>query len=212
MTVELIYFANPMCSWCWGFAPALRGLLDRHGTALHVTVAVGALGRGDAPMTPGDKAEVRGHWEHVQARTGQPFDFAFFDRDGFVYDTEPASRALMVVRAKSTAMALPYLHALHRAFYAENRDITALPELRRLAEQCGVDGDAFAAAFAAPASREAVALEQAETARLGVTGYPTLIGLARGRAQVLSLGCRPLADVEAALQPLLEAGAGPAGP
>ena len=44
----------------------------------------------------------------------------------------------------------------------------------------------------------------AQTQRIGVTGYPTLLALAQGRAQVLSLGCRPLADVEAALQPLLE--------
>jgi putative protein-disulfide isomerase len=209
VTVELLYFANPMCSWCWGFAPVIGCLAERHGDSTRVTLALGALGRGQEPMRPQDKASVRGHWEHVAELTGQPFDFAFFDREGFVYDTEPACRAVAAVRAERPDLALPYLHALQRAFYAEDRDVTEAGELRRLAEAVGYDGgEAFDATFAAPATRAAVAEEFAQTARLGVAGYPTLLALAGGRAHVLSLGCRPLADVEAALVPLLEQHAG----
>lgn len=40
MNVELVYFANPMCSWCRGFAPVVRGLAQRHGRAVRLTVAV----------------------------------------------------------------------------------------------------------------------------------------------------------------------------
>jgi putative protein-disulfide isomerase len=199
VTVELLYFANPMCSWCWGFAPVVKHLAERH----RVTLALGALGRGDGPMRPQDKAFVREHWEHVHARTGQPFDFSFFDREGFVYDTEPACRAVAVVREQRPALALSYLEALQGAFYAQNRDVTQAAELRRLAEAAGLDGESFEAALAAPQARATV------TAGIGVTGYPTLLGLAGGRAQVLSLGCRSLAEVEAALVEL--AGDAPSG-
>jgi putative protein-disulfide isomerase len=199
MTVELLYFVNPMCSWCWGFAPVIRHLAEQHRAAARVTLALGALGRGDRPMRPQDKAFVREHWEHVQALTGQPFDFAFFDRERFTYDTEPACRAVAVIRAQRPELALPYLLALQEAFYARNRDITEPLELRRHAEALGAHGDGFMEAFEALSTRLAVAEEFAQTARLGVTGYPTLLGLAQGRAEVLSLGCRPLADVEAGL-------------
>jgi putative protein-disulfide isomerase len=204
VTVELLYFANPMCSWCWGFAPVIGHLAERHADRARVTLALGALGRGQEPMRPQDKASVRGHWEHVAELTGQPFDFAFFDREGFVYDTEPACRAVATVRAARPDLALPYLHALQRAFYAENRDVTAADELRRVAEAVGCDGEAFETAFAALPTRATVAEEFEQTARLGVTGYPTLLALADGRARVVSLGCRPLADVEMALAPVLE--------
>jgi putative protein-disulfide isomerase len=204
VTVELLYFANPMCSWCWGFAPVIGRSAERHGDSTRVTLALGALGRGQEPMRPQDKAFVRGHWEHVAKLTGQPFDFGFFDREGFVYDTEPACRAVATVRAQRPDLALPYLHALQRAFYAENRDVTGTGELRRVAESAGCDGAAFEAAFAAPQARAAVAEEFEQTARLGVTGYPTLLALAAGRAHVVSLGCRPLAEVEAALAPVLK--------
>src|SRR3712207_8936900 len=52
----------------------------------------------------------RSHWEHVAELTGQPFEFAFFDRQGFVYDTEPACRAVATVREQRPELALPYLH------------------------------------------------------------------------------------------------------
>ena len=199
MTVELLYFANPMCSWCWGFAPVVKQLAERH----RVTLALGALGRGDGPMRPQDKAFVREHWEHVHARTGQPFDFSFFDREGFVYDTEPACRAVAVVREQRPGSTLPYLETVQEAFYARNRDVTRADELRRLAEAVGLDGEGFARALLGSKASAGLAHEFAETARIGVTGYPTLLGLAGGRAQILSLGCRSLAEVEAALTALL---------
>ena len=203
MPVELLYFANPMCSWCWGFAPIIARLQREHADAVRLTVALGSLGHGRGPMRPQDKAAVREHWEHVTVLTGQPFDFAFFEREGFVYDTEPPCRALLVLRGRHPELALPYLHALHRAFYAENRDITRADELRRIAEDLGADGATFAQDFADPAAAAATAEEFVQTARLGVVGYPTLLALTDGRAAVLSLGCRPYAEVEAALRPLL---------
>jgi putative protein-disulfide isomerase len=208
MPVELLYAANPMCSWCWGFAPVMGEITRRHGGRVRITTVLGALGRGDAPMRPEDKAAVRAHWEHVQARTGQPFDFSFFDRETFVYDTEPACRAVAVVRAQRDVLVLPYLAAVQEAFYTRNGDVTQPSELQRLAEGLGVDGAAFAEAFAAPEMRAAVAQEFADVARLGVTGYPTLLGLTGGRATVLSLGCQPAAEVETALEALLAASAG----
>ena len=66
-----------------------------------------------------------------------------------------------------------------------------------------MDGGAFERAFADPATRAATAEEMAETARLGVVGYPTLLALAGGRTGVLALGCKPYAEVEAALTPFL---------
>jgi putative protein-disulfide isomerase len=202
--VQLLYFANPMCSWCWGFAPVAGRLAHAYAGRAEVTVVLGQLGDRSRPMGERDKDSVRSHWDHVRELTGQPFDLAFFDREGFVYDTEPACRAVATVRAVRPALALPYLHALQRAFYAENRDVTAADELRRVAEAVGCDGEAFAAAFAARPTRATVAEEFDQTARLGVTGYPTLLALADGRARVVSLGCRPLADLEEALAPALE--------
>jgi putative protein-disulfide isomerase len=64
--VELLYFANPMCSWCWGFDPVLRGIEAAYADRVRITVALGALGDRDRPMRERDKAFVREHWERVR--------------------------------------------------------------------------------------------------------------------------------------------------
>jgi putative protein-disulfide isomerase len=143
----------------------------------------------------------------VRALTGQPFDFGFFDRDGFVYDTGPACRALAAVRADAPERALAYLHRLHAAFYARGRDIRDPEVLAKEAQAVslvGLDRPRFLEALASPGLAADVWQEFAQTAALGVAGYPTLLGLAPGRRPaVLSLGCRPFAEVAAGLDRFL---------
>jgi len=202
LSLQLLYFANPMCSWCWGFDPVMRAIAGRGHP---VTVALGSLGADRArPMRPADKAAVRGHWEHVVERSGQPFDMRFFERDGFVYDTEPPSRALAVVRRHAPGLALPFLGRLQERFYALGQDITDRLVLREAAADFGMDGAAFDAAHGDPTIAAEVAAEWQQTARLGVSGYPTLLALRRGKPAVVTIGWRPLAEVQASLDALCD--------
>ena len=58
---------------------------------------------------PQDKDYIREAWTRVGAATGQPFDFSFLDREGFVYDTEPACRAVVTARRLLPRIALPFM-------------------------------------------------------------------------------------------------------
>lgn len=202
MTVQLLYFANPMCSWCWGFQPVIRSLAEQ---GYPITVALGSLGADRArPMRDVDKAKVREHWQHVIERTGQPFDFGFFDREGFVYDTEPPSRAIAVVRRHYPALAMPFLGRLQERFYASGQDITDPSVLREAAGEFGIDAETFETGFTAPSTAAEIAAEWRQTAELGVTGYPTLLALQPGRPQVVTIGWRPASEVSATLASLAE--------
>ncbi len=202
MIVQLLYFANPMCSWCWGFQPVIRSLAEQ---SYPITVALGSLGADRArPMRDVDKAKVREDWQHVIERTGQPFDFGFFDREGFVYDTEPPSRAIAVVRRHYPALAMPFLGRLQERFYASGQDITDPSVLREAAGEFGIDAETFETGFTAPSTAAEIAAEWRQTAELGVTGYPTLLALQPGRPQVVTIGWRPASEVSATLASLAE--------
>ena len=104
---HLLYIADPMCSWCWGFAPVIAEIRERFMARLPVHLVMGGLRPGTSrQMDETSKVETRHHWEHVQEASGQPFDFGFFDREGFVYDTEPAARAVVVLRRAGPELAL----------------------------------------------------------------------------------------------------------
>ncbi len=97
---RLFYFADAMCSWCYGFAPEMdRVLAALDGRARLIVQSGGLRPFHTEPMTEEDKPRFRGYREQVQAASGQPFDWSFFDREGYVMDTEPASRAVVTIRA-----------------------------------------------------------------------------------------------------------------
>ncbi len=127
------------------------------------------------PVSEALKASIRSHWDHVREASGQPFDFSFFERETFVYDTEPASRAAVVARRRSMADALAMLRNIHAAFYSENRDVTDARVLTEIAEGLGFAPAPFRADFDSAAAAEETSSDFAFSRATGVTGFPTLI-------------------------------------
>ena len=199
---EILFVADPMCSWCWGFSPVIAAIDEASRGRAAITLVVGGLRPGTTEaMDDAMKATTRHHWEEVGRASGQPFSFEFFERDGFVYDTEPACRAAVTMRHLAPEATLPYFAALHRAFYVDGEDTTDPATLARLAEDFGVDADAFAEALASEEMAKATAEDFQFSRRLGVGGFPTVVVNDRQGYALLTVGFRPFE----ALQPNLEA-------
>ncbi len=206
MTKQLIYVGDPMCSWCWGFAPVKRRIEEQCEGRAEVSLVVGGL----RPFTtePQDdqrKAFLREHWQEIGDKTGQPFAFHLLDRDDFVYDTELASRAAVVVRhLDGQAKALDFFSELQRAFYADNADVTEAATLTALARDFGVDGDAFAERLETEEMRQAT-IEDFQLARsLGVTGFPTVVVKDDQGYAYLTVGYQPYEQLGSLLDAWLD--------
>jgi putative protein-disulfide isomerase len=193
---RLVYFADPMCSWCYGFGPELDHLLRGRGD-LRVDVVMGGLRPYDTERsTPGFRAQLAEHWAHVARESGLPFDDGTLAREDFVYDTEPACRAVVAVRSVDAGLALPFLKRVQRAFYAEGRDVTQSEVLADLAAEEGLDRGAFLASHASLQARDAVRQDFAATQQTGVTGFPTLAAVyAGGRHYLVTAGFARAADI-----------------
>lgn len=181
---RLVYVADPLCSWCYGFGPQLEDLLARHPD-IALELVMGGLRPGNTqPMTPEFRDMLRGHWKHVARLTGLAFSEAIFEREGFVYDTEPPCRAVVAARRLDPRRALALMKAIQSAFYREGRDVTVPATLASIAVECGYDAASFSTALESPAIREATRADFARAQGWGVTGFPTL-ALARGDALYL---------------------------
>lgn len=174
-TPHLLYFADPMCSWCWGYSPVIAAVERQFAHHLPIRTIMGGLRPYTTePMTAEARARSRGHWQRVHEASGQPIDLAFFDRDSFTYDTEPACRAVVVLRRHGPAQALAALRAIQRAFYAENTDVTDPEHLTRIAAALGHDPVAFRQDLDSEAARHETAQDFATSQNAGVQGFPTL--------------------------------------
>ena len=196
----LWYFADPMCSWCWGFSPVIETLRDEYHARMKIALVLGGLRPGETtPMTADGREEILHHWQQVHARTGQPFRFENALPDGFVYDTEPASRAVVTVGGLDPALIFPLFRAIQHAFYAEGRDVTQPGVLAALAAGLGVDVVAFLRAFDSDAARARTQAHFRQARQAGVRGFPTLIVQQGTQLTPVSNGCQPLDTVRAAI-------------
>jgi putative protein-disulfide isomerase len=160
----------------------------------------------ETPMTQEAKDSLRGHWVHITEATGLPFGGAVLDDPGFLYDTDPAARAVVRVRRDNPEGAIAYLGRLQRAFYAEDRNITRPEVLAELAADYGVAPEAFLADFDTDDLKHETWADYGVSQRAGVTGFPTLVAGpgAEGTYGVVTRGYNPGDQVVAILKAWLE--------
>ena len=204
---QLLYFADPMCSWCYGFGPVMSAFTRSH-PELKLTLVMGGLRPyTEAPMLSAQKNQIRQHWQHVAEASGQPFNDALLMRTGFIYDTEPASRAVVTARWMQHADLLTFLEALSAAFYRDARDITNANILADVAAENGLDRPAFLSALESDEMRNAVKKDFSISQSLGVQGFPTLCAGRGDQLHMINNGYASAEMIEERFTQLLTAAA-----
>jgi putative protein-disulfide isomerase len=202
---ELIYVGDPMCSWCWGIAPELERLAEAH-PELPLRIVVGGLRPGPNAQTVG--AELAGylahHWEEVERRSGQPFDRTLLDRHGWPYDTEPACRAVVVMRELAPHETFRFFQRLQRAFYAEGLSVWDADIYGELLEGFDVDRDEFLEVFEAQDSVKATWRDFSLARSWGINGFPTIVLRQGSTGQIIARGYTTAADMENAIAALTQ--------
>lgn len=177
MKQSLIYVVDPMCSWCWGFSPVIEEIKRRYRDQVTIEILLGGLRPGNTERFDEQKRSyILSHWHAVHERTGQPFNFEFQPESSFVYDTEPPSRAMVVVRQLAQDREFAFLKSVQEAFYVKNEDVTREAILAKLAGAQGIDRTQFMGGFKDSAIKQSVWEEFDRARQLGVSGFPTLLG------------------------------------
>nr|WP_059391600.1 DsbA family protein [Pseudomonas toyotomiensis] len=193
MASRLLYVMDPMCSWCWGFAPVVEALAEQAAAAdVPLQILVGGLRRDQVAIDAAARVRYLGYWQAVNASTGQLFDFERGLPEGMVYDTEPACRALVTARNLDAQSAWTLLKLIQQAFYTEGADVTQASVLVQLAEQAGIPRIEFAEAFDSQAMEDATAADFTWVQDLGIAGFPTLLAERDSQLALLTNGYQPL--------------------
>ncbi len=204
LDVEFVYVGDPMCSWCWGFSPALEKLESRYDIPLRVVMGGLRTGPLAEPMGIEARQQLTGYWQGVAQRTGQPFTNASLERDGWSYDTEPSCRAVVTMRELAPQDTRRWVARLHRAFYVEGVDITNVSVFPGLLDEFDVDPDHFTRMLAADATIERTRQDFAEAQRYGATGFPTVLFRDGEEIGIVTRGYVPWNQLEPALTDWLE--------
>lgn len=196
----LWYFADPMCSWCWGFAPVISAIKETYSERMKIALMLGGLRPGTTePMTPKSREELLHHWQDVHRMTGQPFAFEGSMPEGFIYDTEPPSRAVITVADISPEAVFPYFKTVQEAFYAHGRNVTQPDTLANLAEQHDIKKQLFLDRYQSDDVRKKTQTHFQIAHESGVRGFPTVTLQDGTTGAVLTNGYRSFGDLQPAI-------------
>lgn len=196
----LWYVADPMCSWCWGFAPVIENIRQEYAAAFTVKVLPGGLRPGtDTPLQPEKKAQILHHWHVVHTTTGQPFTFENALPEGFIYDTEPACRGVASVALIEPEQVFPFFSAIQHAFYVGQEDVTQRAVLQKLAANLAIPESSFTAIFQSDEIKQQTQAGFQQAAQWGISGFPTLVVEDGTHRYLMTSGYRPLAALRHSL-------------
>lgn len=210
---HLVYVADPMCSWCYGFGPELKALLDTMPDA-RLDIVVGGLRAYNKEVMDEQKRQtILGHWKHVQEASGLPFSAVGMTQAGFIYDTEPACRAVVTARTLaddlSAHQSLSIFFAIQHAFYAEGKDITnpvVLAEITTAALNATTGGvehfdvESVLETWQSPMTMAETGEDFQQTQRWGVRGFPALLVLHNNALHMIASGYTKAAELISACQ------------
>jgi putative protein-disulfide isomerase len=197
--IEFVYVGDPMCSWCWGFAPVLDAMADRYASPIRTVVGGLRPGSNAEPLDEISRRTLAEHWDHVEEASGQPFDHGALDRENWVYDTELGAIGVVAMRHLDEGLAFPFFKRLQRAFYAERVDITDPVVYPSLLEGFGVDTDEFMELLEGEDMKREAWRDFAEARRLSATGFPTLLLRLDDEYLIVTRGYLPWETLEPAM-------------
>ena len=205
----LWYFADPMCSWCWGFSPVIEKIRSNYEEQLKFALMLGGLRPGTTEsLSSTMRDEILHHWHEVHKMTGQSFNFDGALAKGFIYDTEPACRAVITVAKINPDMIFSYFKSIQSAFYVNQQDVTDTETLAELASQHALETEPFLRYFLSDEAKDKTQQHFQGTRQAGVTGFPSLVLQNGSDFEFIARGYRSYDEIEVSIEAWLTRNSG----
>ena len=155
----------------------IEALAARHGrTVDYKPVLLGAVFKaaGSAPLTEqyGPKAKYS---VHDFERSARFVGIRYRHPSKFPIGAIAATRGALWLQQHQPEKAGPFVRAVFRAFFQDDRDVTDPAIVAEIAQSIGVDGQALLQAAQEPALKDALRRQVDDAIALGVFGAPTIV-------------------------------------
>jgi len=181
--MRITYLFDPLCGWCYGATPALERLSTLDD--VRIELAPTGLFAGDhaRPMDAQFAAHAWQNDQRIQRLTGQVFSEAYrrnvLNQPGGLFDSAPATLAVVAVGLTDPAGQIAALKALQRARYVDGRNNSDIAVVVEVLDAAGFTEAALQVrhpdAPVLAAYRQSVAAARADMARFGANGVPALV-------------------------------------
>jgi putative protein-disulfide isomerase len=199
----IIYIGDPMCSWCYGFAPEISKIKEAYPDH-ELKVILGGL-RPQGTETMADLGDfLAHHWDEVEKRTGQPFNHGIIGDANIVLDTEPGCRAVVVARNMKEEIALDFFKAVQHAFFVENKNLQDVETFVEIAGKFNLDQDVYRESFLSEEMRYETKADFQLASEMGIKGFPSVVIRHNGKLYLAANGYRTAEDLSKVISKITE--------
>lgn len=167
--MEVTFYEDPACSWCWAFQPVSTTFLFEFGLVTRSRYVMGGL-RDRPPVDVGFMAQ---QWKKAAEVSGMPFDEGIWRERG-LRTTFVACRAVKAASIISEVAAFRLLRRMREALFLERTGIDDCETVLELARDVGISVEQLRDHLESGRAEALFALDRAEASRYGF-GFPTII-------------------------------------
>lgn len=186
ITVEVIEFTDPVCTWCWGSEPTLRKLKTNYAGNLEVKYVMGGLVKDIRDFSdPGNgiggdiekiNKQIASHWLEASERHGMPVDAEKFELFSDDYPSSyPMNIAYKAAQMEDEKLANKFMRRMREAVAVEGRKANQIEVLIELAGEVGLDVGKFIGNMNSGLAENAFEDDLYTTAAYRVTGFPAYL-------------------------------------
>ncbi len=173
---RLEFFFDFSSPYSYVASESIESIASKYDRTVDFTpILLGAVFKvtGGRPLTD-LHASKSGYSARDFARSARFFGVPFKMPTVFPLATVTAARAMVWLQAQRSDKAASFMHAVFRAFFAEDRNISELAVVANVAAQVGIDATALAAGVQEQSVKDRLKAHVDEAIARGVFGAPTI--------------------------------------
>lgn len=208
---SFIYITDVFCPWCFGFAPVMQRLVERH--AFPVRVLCGDLVDEPEQTSSMGTPRLRAFFQRLSDTTGRTlggnFSALLTEEGSVVMDSSRSALLMAALKKLAPGHALEQMETFQDAFYKDGRDVLDFAVQADVSARWGIAAGDLKQALASEAVRDKAKKEMDEAEEIlgDFVVYPTLfVKTDDGELHAVARGFAPFEDVEAKIEAALASG------
>ncbi len=177
--VKLIYYTDPICSFCWAIEPQFRKFKLDYAPYVEIEYRMGGLLKDWDGFKDGNNGitcpmDVAEHWEEVAKYSDMSIDGDVWINTP-LNSSYPASIAYKALLNQTEEIALKYLRIVREMLFLENKDISNMEHILEAVKRTDANIHQFILDFRNPQSEESFLTDIQVGKDMGIKGFPTFI-------------------------------------
>lgn len=185
---KLIYVGDPICSTCLAFSSEIKELKKEFDGELDFQLVLGGLRPYGKEPISNMRDYLLPHFANLAKTTGLPINNKVLYDDSFILDTEPPSRAVVVMRKLAPQVENEFYERVQKAFYINNSNTNYVETYLDFVEEYGVKKELFKEKFESNEIKELVKSDFEFARNVGVRAFPTVLLESNGQFTIISQG------------------------